>query len=233
MKEKKIWFIIGLIIVVILILSIFTVKNTKVTNDEKRFKKEYERFNGRTGLSTGKKYKKVNISDKNGVKYVSGKKVVELLSKGTGVIYFGFPECPWCRNMIEPFLEVMNEKEETVYYFNAYSIRDEKDLDENNEVFTRQEGTKTYYEILDLLGDKASVYDGLNDESIKRLYFPTIVFVKKGKIVDIHTSTVSSQKDPYKSLSQKQLKELKTIYEDGLKKMKKSNSNICTDKGSC
>ena len=59
MKEKKIWFIIGLIIVVILILSIFTVKNTKVTNDEKRFKKEYERFNGRTGLSTGKKYKKV------------------------------------------------------------------------------------------------------------------------------------------------------------------------------
>lgn len=233
MKEKKVWFIIGLITVVILILSIFTVKNTKVTNDEKRFKKEYERFNGRTGLSTGKKYKKINILDKNGIEYVSGKKVVELLSNGTGVIYFGFPECPWCRNMIEPFLEVMSEKKEPVYYFNAYSIRDEKDLDENNNVITRQKGTKTYHEILKLLGDKASVYEGLNDESIKRLYFPTVVFVKEGKIVDIHVSTVESQKDPYKSLNKKQKKELKTIYENGLKKMQKKNSNICTDKGSC
>lgn len=234
MREKKILGLIGVVLIVVVILSIFTVKNNKLTDDEKRFKAEYEGFNGKTSLTSNKKYLKVKIPEKNGIKYVSSKKIIEILKEGTGVIYFGFPECPWCRNMIVPFLEVMNEEAENVYYYNAYSIRDDKGFDEEGNLVTYKEGTEAYYEILELLGDKASTYEGLNDESIKRLYFPTVVFVKNGEIVDIHVSTVDSQEDPFKKLNNKQIDQLKSIYKKGLKKMHASNSSeVCTGKDSC
>ena len=234
MKENVIKVLIGSIVILIIILSIFIVKDNKVTDDEKNFKKEYESFNGKKSLSTGKKYLEIEISEKNGVEYINAKEAIEILNEGTGVIYFGFPECPWCRNMIVPFLEVMMEEEENVYYCNAYSIRDNKELSEDGEIITHEEGTDEYYKILELLGDKADVYEGLNDESIKRLYFPTVVFVKNGKVVDMHVSTVDSQENPYKKLNDKQKKELKEIYKNGLKKMRASNtSDVCTGKESC
>ena len=44
------------------------------------------------------------------------------------------------------------------------------------------------YKILDILGDKASVYEGLEDDSIKRLYFPTVVFVNEDNSIKKITS---------------------------------------------
>ena len=128
MREKKILGLIGIVLLLVIILSVFTVKNNKITDDEKKIKAEYESFNGKTSLTSNKEYLEVKIPEKNGIKYASGKKIIEVLTEGTGVIYFGFPECPWCRNMIVPFLEVMNEEDENVYYYNAYSIRDDKGL---------------------------------------------------------------------------------------------------------
>lgn len=234
MKKNIVIVLIGIILVGVIGLSFFTVRDNKITDDEKNFKVEYESFNGKTSLTSNKKYLEVKIPEKNGIEYISGKKVIEVLSEGTGVIYFGFPECPWCRNMIVPFLEVMAEQEETVYYYNAYSIRDDKDLDEDGNIVTYKEGTETYYKILELLGDKAETYEGLNDESIKRLYFPTVVFIKNGRIVDMHVSTVESQKDPYKKLSDNQKTKLKEIYKNGLDKIHTSdNGEVCTGKDSC
>ncbi len=234
MKKRVIIIIIVVLFALIGVLTYFIVKDNKITADEKKFKKEYESFNGKTNLSSNKKYRTLSIPEKNGVIYSSSDEVIELLSEGTGIIYFGFPECPWCRSMIVPFLEVANKEKETIHYYNALSIRDIKELDEDGQVKTLQEGTEKYYKILELLGDKASVYEGLNDESIKRLYFPTVVFVKNGKIVDIHVSTVDSQKDPYKKLNDNQIKELKQIYKVAIKKLHNSDSStVCSGKDSC
>lgn len=234
MEKKRIISLIVILIGIICVLTYFIVKDNKVNADEKKFKKEYESFNGKTNLTSLKKYKILDIPEKNGIIYSSSDEVIELLSEGTGIIYFGFPECPWCRSMIVPFLEVTTAENEVVHYFNALSIRDIKSLDDDGNIKTSQEGTEKYYKILDLLGDKASVYDGLNDESIKRLYFPTVVFVKNGEIVDIHVSTIDSQKDPYKKLSNKQIKELKKIYSSAIKKLHDNDSSIvCTGKDSC
>ena len=234
MKNNKVILLIGIILIGVIILSYFTIKDNKITDDEKNFAVEYENFNGKKSLTSGKKYMEVKIPEKNGVEYISGEKVIEILREGTGVVYFGFPECPWCRNMIVPLLEVMQEEGEKVYYYNAYSIRDDKDLDENGNIVTYKEGTENYYKILELLGDKADVYEGLNDDSIKRLYFPTVVFVKHGKVVDKHVSTVDSQKTPFKKLNNKQIKELKDIYRKNIKKMRNNSSaEICTGKESC
>lgn len=234
MKKRIIIVSIVLLLIVIGVLTAIIVSDNTITKDEKKFKKEYESFNGKKSLSSGKNYPIVNIPEKNGIIYSSSDEVIELLSEGTGIVYFGFPECPWCRSMIAPFIETVIEQDETIHYFNALSIRDVKELDKDGNVKTLQEGTEKYYKILDLLGDKASTYDGLNDENIKRLYFPTVVFVKNGKIVDIHVSTVDSQKDPYKKLNKKQIKELKNIFKNGIKKLHSTQSStVCSGKDSC
>ena len=117
-----------------------------------------------------------------------------------------------------------------IYYYNALNIRDTKHLDDDGKVVVDKKGTKSYKRILELLGDKADVYDGLEDESIKRLYFPTVVFVRNGQVLSIHSSTVESQKDPSKKLTKKQTKELKEIYVQGLNEVK---AKICEEEGKC
>ena len=234
MKLNKKIILIFILILIVLIVVASIIKNNSVTSDEKKFKQEYEIYNNKKNKESGKVYPKVDIPKKNKVVYATSKQVKNLLTDGTGIIYFGFPECPWCRSMISTFLETTKEKEEKVYYYNAYSIRDEKSLDKDGNIVVKKEGTNTYKEILKLLGDNASVYEGLEDDSIKRLYFPTVVFVKNGEIVDIHVSTVESQKDPYKKLNKKQIEELEKIYKKGIKKLKQSEESIvCTGKDSC
>ena len=82
----------------------------------------------------------------------------------------------------------------------------------------------------EILKDELGSYEGLEDESIKRLYFPTVVFVKQGKIEKVHIGTLDSQKDPYKGLNEKQKKQLKNIF---IKNIKKIENITCDKKNSC
>lgn len=230
MKKNGIKLLIIFLIILICIITFITVKKNRVTKDEKSFKKEYERYNGYTNPGSNKKYFDVNIEEKNGIKYLDDDEVIDMLQNKTGIIYFGFPTCPWCRSMIEVLLDAKDStNQKNIYYYNALDIRDEKVL-EDGKVKTTKKGKKNYYKILDILGDKASVYEGLEDDSIKRLYFPTVVFVRNGKIVDIHISTVDSQEDPYKKLNKKQKAELKKIYTMGIAKM---NGKECDSDTAC
>lgn len=230
MNKKRIVIIVASLIVAILIL--ITYKNqTRYTKDEIKFKKEYESINNKKTEGSKKKALSITIPKDSNIKYIDSKEVIEILKNKTGVIYFGFPECPWCRNAIPVLINAAKcECIEQIYYFNALSIRDIKHLDDNGKIITDKKGTKDYYEIVKLLGDKLSSYDGLNDQSIKRLYFPTVVFVRNGEIVDIHSSTVESQTDPYIELTKAQKSELQEIYEKGIRKMK-TNPNVCDKAG--
>lgn len=198
-----------------------------ITEDEKKFKEEYEALNN-TKDSRGKEYLSIDIDENNGVIYASFEELKELLTKGTGVVYFGYPECPWCRTAVPMLLQAAsNTGLEEIYYFNAKDIRDVKELDKTGKVVTKKEGTKEYYELLEILGDHFWAYDGLEDESIKRLYFPTVVFVLEGEVVGIHIDTIESQKDPRVPLTEKQKNELINIYVNNINKL---SDDICDDK---
>lgn len=185
--------------------------------DGARFKEEYESLNGE--INNGKKIVDMKIDEDNLMKYSSFEEIMNVLNDGTGIIYFGFPECPWCRNSVPIIIEAAKKNEiGQIYYFDASKIRDVKEL-KNGKVITTKEGTKEYYKLLDKLKDVLDPYEGLEDESIKRLYFPTMVFVMGGKVVATHTGTVESQKDPYKKLTNKEEKELLKIYEEAIEKI--------------
>lgn len=203
-------------LLVIIIVILFTGCQS---NDAMKFKTEYEKINNKAVEGSDKTYLEMTIDKSNPFIYASYDEIVDIIKKDTAVIYFGFPECPWCRNAIPVLIDAAKELGiDKIYYYNALSIRDKKSLDDNGKIVVENEGTKEYKELVKLLYDFLPEYSGLNDATIKRLYFPTVLFVKKGQIVGLHTSTVDSQKDPYKKLSEDQYNELKNIYLDYINK---------------
>lgn len=194
-------------------------KNDTKDTDSVKFKTEYEEYNDQKN-SLGKDYLQVSISDQNVIKYSTYDEVFEILEGKTGVIYFGFPTCPWCRNLVPVLLDAADEVGiDTIYYLNAVEERDKKYLDEDGEIVVEKEGTEEYYELVEKLDSVLGEYEGLNDSSIKRLYFPTVVFVKDGKIVGSHIGTVDSQTDPSIALTDEQYEELKSLLAKNMTKL--------------
>lgn len=196
MKDKKLWiYIIALIVIVALAIVLSIINNSLApTEDALKFKEEYEALNSTSVV--------VNIDKNNPIKYVTFEEVETLLTSGTGVIYFGFPSCPWCRNMIPVLFDVAKENSyDNIYYFNPRDIRSSDNSD--------------YNRLIEILGDYL-----LETEGNKVLYVPDVYFIKDGNIVGHHLSTVESQTDPKVSLNTTQVKELSSIYQELFDKMK-------------
>ena len=207
------------IIISLMLISAFILTGcqNKEKTDAVKFKEEYERLNNQ--VVNDKKYLELTIDKKNPIKYKTAEEIVDIIKNKTGIIYLGYPECPWCRNAVPVLLEAAKQTGvNDIYYLNMHDIRDKKEL-KDGKVVTVEDGTEGYKKILEALGDKASVYKDLNDESIKRIYVPLVVFVENGKVVATQESTVESQKDPYVKLTEEQEKELLNIYKDNIHKV--------------
>lgn len=213
------------ILIAIFLLSSYVIYNfvesetiNIVTNEEVKFKEEYESLNNMYDEQRGQNYINVDILENSNVKYVSENQVIDILKNETGIIYFGFPECPWCRNIVPILVNTLSNYDLSFYYSNIYEIRDNKHLDEDNNIIIDKMGSKEYYQILELLGENISPYYSLNDDSIKRIYFPTIVFVKEGIIIGVHQGTIDSQSDPFEPLSIEQKTEISLMLESYIQK---------------
>lgn len=210
---KKKLFLFFILILVIVSTGCSVKKIEKVENSESiKFKEEYESLNG--------KELGITIPENNQIKYASFDEVMDVLETGTGVIYFGSPDCSWCRSAVPILLNsALDNNLDKILYFNASDIRDEKHLDEAGNVIVDQEGTEQYYQLIEKLSEVLSPYEKLQDSSIKRLYFPTVIFVKNGKIVASHEGTVSEQEDSSVRLTKRQADELYQIYTNGIQKV--------------
>lgn len=236
-KNSKfwIWFIPFLLIICIAVWSMLVYlknKNT-TTSDAYKFRTEYAELNNQTNESNGKTYPTVELNNNNPFVYASVDDIKNLFDNGTGVIYFGFPTCPWCRNLVPILNEAVNNTSiEKVYYYNIKSIRSSISFDDNNKL-VNEKGDDFYYYLLDKLDSYLTEYtikDKNNkdyDTKEKRLYAPTVVFVKEGKIIGVHEGTIDSQEDPYVVLDDKQKDELMSIFQDYLTKVTESCDEKC------
>lgn len=210
-----------IVIIIVFLFSIFMGyryfedKKETTSKDAVTFKKEYEALNNRVNPNNNKLYPEVSISNDNPVKYSSYDEIFEVLKSGTGVIYFGFPECPWARNLVPVMLSAAKEVEiDTIYYLNIKDDRDVLMLNENDDIITEKEGNKKYFELVEKLDSILDDYiltdnDGKSvSAGKKRIYTPLLIFVKNGKIIAHHTDTVDSQTDPYVALNDRQSEEL-------------------------
>ena len=211
---KKILYISVMMILILISTGCFEKKNT----DALKFKEEYESLNGEK-TQQGKTYPKVDISKDNPIKYADIDEIVKIINDGTGVIYFGFPNCPWCRSAVPALLNAASESGiDTIYYLNVTDVRDSKVVDANGKVVTEKKGSKDYPKLLKALDnylDEYVIEDAHGKKyktGEKRIYVPLVVFVRNGKVIGTHLDTVESQKDPYKGLTDEQNEELSLIY---------------------
>lgn len=147
-SKKNMYIIFGIIAVLILIILLsFLLKKDKMS-DAERFAKEYD------------------FTVNNVFVYRNLDEINKILENGTGVVYLGFPECPWCRGYIPYLNEVaINEHLDKIYYFNILNDR------KNN--------TSSYKKTIELLND----YLKYDNEGNKRIYVPAVIAVNNGKIV--------------------------------------------------
>lgn len=147
-SKKNVYIIFGIIAVLILIISLsFLFKKDKMS-DAERFAKEYD------------------FTVNNVFVYRNLDEINKILENGTGVVYLGFPECPWCRGYIPYLNEVaINEHLDKIYYFNILNDR------KNN--------TSGYKKTVQLLNE----YLKYDNEGNKRIYVPAVIAVNNGKIV--------------------------------------------------
>lgn len=237
-KDKKILLgIIGVILIAAIIIVVLVIKDNKkieYREDALKFEEEYEALNNQGNKYNDKKYLELDISKDNAIEYATEEEIVKVLEEGSGVIYFGFPNCPWCRAMINPLLETAKENNvKKIYYLNILELRDSYKLD-GKKVLRTKEGSDAYYKILDELADYLkdySITDAKGKEyatGVKRLYAPTVVMVKKGEVKAFHEDVVESLEEPYAGLTEEQDKELRTIFNDMIAKYQ---GNTCTHEG--
>lgn len=153
-SKKNVYIIFGIIAVLILIISLsFLFKKDKMS-DAERFAKEYD------------------FTVNNVFVYRNLDEINKILENGTGVVYLGFPECPWCKGYIPYLNEVaINEHLDKIYYFNILNDR------KNN--------TSGYKKTVQLLND----YLKYDNEGNKRIYVPAVIAVNNGKIVGFDDET--------------------------------------------
>ena len=184
-----------LFIIIPIIFAILITGCTKKETDSEKFAKEY-----------------TSVDENNYFVYRNIEEITKILENGTGVVYLGFPECPWCQAYVPMLNEVADiEGLEKIYYFNILEDR------KNN--------TKEYQKIVDILYD----YLQYDDEGNKRIYVPAVIFVSKGQILGFDDETAYYTKGfekPEEYWTEEEVSDLKHKLTENMNKVL---DNKCTD----
>lgn len=197
MNKKHLYFI-GILVILILccffIWKHFGVRESIITDAEK-FSSEY-----------------TEVDENNVFKYAKMDEILNVLKKGTGVVYLGFPECGWCQAYVKYLNEVAKENEfGTIFYYN---IKED-----------RANNTENYKKIVSLLNENLMN----DDEGNKRIFVPNVTFVKNGQIIanDNETSVVTEEDGtPLDYWTDEKVKNLKTKLDSYFKKIEQT---VCTN----
>ena len=198
MKNKYyILIIIAMILLITIGGVIFFNTRPKEESDAIKFSKEY-----------------TSVPVENVFVYRDSSEIIKILENGTGVVYLGFPECPWCQTYAVILNEVANEVGlDKIYYYDILEDR------KNN--------TEEYQTMVSLLKD----YLQFDEEGNKRIFVPNVSFHVNGEVIgnDNETSLdTGGFDDPneYWTEDKKQaLKDKLTILMENVLKA----SNVCTD----
>lgn len=229
MKNKRKITLLIILLLTLIVLGVLLFLNlnkedekTNINTDAVKFKEEYEILNG-SEANNGYTYPKVALEDNNPFVYSSVNDAIKVLENGTGIIYFGYASCPWCRNAVN-VLQHVNASE--ILYVDMSDQRDAYEVIDG--VLTKtKDGTDGYYKLLELLDSVLEDYivDGVSTGE-KRMYVPLVVGIKEGEIVGFHEATVdlNDGQTAYNALTSSQQEELKDVYDEIASKV---NTNVC------
>lgn len=212
MRRKSLVTILGIVTLLMLLVGCQAIEDTTeaegeatdatTENDEAEvhitdalaFKLEHEELNGVPHPDNSELlFKEMYIPEDNPFRYAEFDEIIDLLEDGTGIVYFGFPTCPWCRNLVPVLTNAaIDFGVDEILYRNVLYDRNILEL-EDGEVVEVRAGHPGYYQVLDILGDFAPEYRELEDASIRRIFVPAVVFVQDGEMISYYESLPSFQ----------------------------------------
>ena len=154
--KKRLLIIGGFVLAIVVVVILFFILRDRHVEDNVRFAKEYG-----------------SVSEENVFVYKNIDEIIKIMEHGTGVVYLGFPECPWCRAYVKYLNEVaIDVGIDEIYYYNILEDRT------NN--------TEEYQKIVSILGDNLQ-YD---KEGNHRIFVPNVSFHIDGEVIgnDYETS---------------------------------------------
>ena len=240
MKKKVLIIISVIVLLLVLIIGVYFIffhKPEAKNEDALKFKEEYESLNNTVRKSDGANYNNVDVPEDNPIKYISVDEAIDLLDSKKTIIYVGANWCPWCRNMLKPMFDVAEELEvDTIYYLELdddksnYEVKDGELKKVNN-------GSDSYYKLLDELKDYLEDYELTDDEGNtystgeKRIYIPFFITIKNGGIVEAKgiSRTLEEGQDKYSEMTDKQYDALYEEFYNTFSKVYPSDSSCPID----
>lgn len=196
-KDKLIVVLTGIILV--LVISLLVIALLKPNQSEKtdaiKFSEEY-----------------TQVDENNVYVFRSIDEIINILEKGTGIVYLGFPECEWCQRYVKYLNEVAQDLGLSKIFY--YNIRED-----------RANNTDDYLKIVSILEE----YLQYDDEGNKRIYVPSVIALKKGEIVGFDDETAWDTKGfstPDEYWTEEEVKDLKDKLEIMISD---TDSNMCTE----
>lgn len=194
--KKNILAIIALAIVLFLIGG-YNILKSKPSLDAQKFSEEYK-----------------DVGKDNVFVYKNVDEIIKIMEHGTGVVYLGYPECPWCQSYVKYLNEVAKDVGiEKIYYCNTKEVK-EQNMDKYHQLIKLLDGHLQY-----------------NNEGEQWIYVPNVSFHIEGNIIgnDFETSKdTHNKKDPLEYWTDDEVKDLKNTLKKYMKQVYDA-SQICTD----
>ncbi len=148
------------------------------------------------------------------------------IEHGTGILFLGFPECPWCQVYLPMAQEILSENGAMAKYYNIYT--------------DKKEDRPFYDEIAALIAERNDTegdYVFYDNDGKQVIYMPLMLFIDEGEIVAFDNETCmedSSVISPEEYWTQEKIDALKerlrAYVEDICEEMEDNDAKGC-DKG--
>ncbi len=154
------------------------------------------------------------VGEDNVFVYRTVDEIIQIMEHGTGVVYLGYPECPWCKAYVPYLNEIAKEVGiEKIYYCNTKQLK--------------AENMEKYYQLVELLHGHLQY----NDEGQEWIYVPNVSFHINGEIIgnDYETSKdTHGLKNPQEYWTEEEVIALKDTLRNYMQPVFRS-LNMCTD----
>lgn len=132
--------------------------------------------------------------------------ILYFTDKKSGILYFGFESCPWCKEAKPVLKKVAKELGVDVFYVKT---RDE----DKNRLYSDDQKEQIQPYIQDYMSN--------NDEGVLTLYVPLVLAVQDGQAIDGHEGTLDSHDATERKMTTKEKEKLTKIYTEILKSYQK------------
>lgn len=165
-----------------------------------------------------------DLPEDNNFELIQKDDLKTFIEHGTGILYFSFPECPWCQAYAPMLNEVLEDNEATAYYYNIHT-----DKDEDREF---------YDEIVQLLiqHDYSNKEDLIlyDNDGKGLIYMPMTLFIDNGEIKNWNGDSNTNDSDeisPDEYWTDEKVEALKTSLNDGVSVIKAAQ--VANDSKGC